>query len=90
MKAGQQVVCIKRDDWVTVTGPEILGDNPLFNEIVTIRRVVWRAGMKFLVFREYPKRSGYGARWFRPVMSTENLIKELKSTSEVGAIPAGS
>lgn len=88
---GQEVVCIKQGPWITVTGPDIGNHNPAFNEIVTVRsRVVSDDGAwDFLTFEEYGANNGYGAKWFRPVLSREDLTRELENISEEEAIPVG-
>ena len=68
---GQEVVCIKQGPWITVTGPDIGNHNPAFNEIVTVRsRIISDDGC-------LGPNNGYGTKWFRPVLSREDLTREL-------------
>ena len=78
MKLGQQVVCIKKDNWITVYGQETTRNGPKFNEIVTIDRIVSDQKWTFLVFEEYDSKTGYEARHFQPVPNIQTIIQELE------------
>jgi hypothetical protein len=72
-KPGQQVVCIKKNEWVTSPGIA-----PKFNEVCTFERYS-NTGDGFLVFKEYKQKASTGGRnaynfiWFEPLVSDEVL-----------------
>lgn len=88
MKPGQQVVCTKKDNWVTVYGQDQIRVGPHFNEIVTIEdiRIDQDGGWVFLVLGEYGSKYGYSSRHFEPLLSLEDLAEALDNVEicEVG------
>lgn len=90
MKVGQQVVCTKKDNWVTVYGVDPVRVGPQFNEIVTIKdiRIDQDGGWVFLVFEEYESKYGYSSRHFQLVLSQEDLAEALDNVEicEVGRV----
>ncbi len=87
---GQEVVCIKKDPWIWVIGPRIGSEapGPRYNEILTIRQVEREpeGAWEFLVFDEYPGHQGYSSRWFRHILSNDDLVRALEDVEEMSEV----
>lgn len=82
-KVGQEVVCIKRDHWITRTGEITTG--PIFNEICTITgifndgRFYEGPGVAITLEEHYGR---FSITRFAPLITTSQLEKELESITK--------